>query len=433
MRRGGLLGACLCAGCFNPGDGGGGATIDATAEAEGTSASTTSTTRAPTGGTSTTRPTTGEAETAECPGGCSSTTSDTETTTAEPPDGVFELAPAAVVQVAGPWALAAAHSLPDEHQDLYVSSFTTESVYTIDGSTRTPVGTPVLGISRSLAAGEFDGLAGEDVVVAVQSVVPLLMLMSATGTAQQPLIMADSELLMNCEDASSVVVADINSDLKLDAVVACAATSAVYVVAGGVDDTLEPPIVQMLELSPVGLALAQVGGSPAVDLIAIGSDSLKVYPGSGILNPAFAVTAMPSFPGLLAPRGVTVGAYDGDGFPDVLVTQYPPNQCSVAFGSARGPGTPVEYTCGVDIRDALLTDVTADGIVDLVTISGPDQGATLAVARGNGDGTFESVYAGSTGMNPVEVEAVDFSGDGHPDLAVAAFGEDAVYLYVVDP
>jgi hypothetical protein len=450
MRRVGIVaGWMACAGCFNPSGGGSEATSEVATTADGTAATTT-TTSTPTDGTSTmvattttttaltTSETAGESttdtgSTAECPGGCTSTTTDAETGTTTETDGEFEVVLAGIVPVSGPWGLAAANSTPDGFQDLYVTSLKMEVLFAIDGATLVATPTALPGTARALAVAEVNGFGSEDVAVAVVSPIPALVLMIGTGVAAQPLVMADSEALSNCADAASISLADLNGDTRLDAVVACTTSSVVYVAPGDLDTTFSAPVAHGVGLAPVEVTLAPLVGSPGVDLIAVGSESLNVFAGTGALNPAFSGVAMPSFMGVLGPRGLTVGEFNGDGLPDVLVTQFSPNECSVAIGVDLGLMTPAPVACGADTRHALLVDVTGDGLADLVTIHGPDAVGTLTVARGGGDGTFSEAYSGPTGAGPQRVAAVDFSGDGVMDLAVSAYAGDAVYMYRVDP
>lgn len=187
-------------------------------------------------------------------------------------------------------------------------------------------------------------------------------------------------------------------------------------------------------LDPVALALAEMVDPAGPDLVVAGTDALHVYAGTGAVMPAFAAMPAPLVNGVTAPRELTVGEVAGPADLDVIVTQLSPFMCTQVLGDGGGLAMPTALGCGVETRQAILVDVSADGFDDLVTIHGPSQSGTLAVALGVGDGTFQfNAYVGATGGDPLQVAAVDFSGDGVPDLAVSAFGGDAVYMYRVDP
>ena len=138
---------------------------------------------------------------------------------------------------------------------------------------------------------------------------------------------------------------------------------------------------------------------------------------------------------------ITVGDFNGDGFPDLATPNVSDNSVRVLLG--RGDGTfQVGPTLAVDCTPAGSTvgDFNGDGFLDLAVACGGAgdgalklaQGATItyvqptphevSVLLGNGDGTFrqqvqyfiqENFFATAIGVG-------DFNGDGAPDLVVAA-------------
>ena len=90
-----------------------------------------------------------------------------------------------------------------------------------------------------------------------------------------------------------------------------------------------------------------------------------------------------------------------------------PNRCAPSFAST------VVYPSGTSPTGMLLTDVNADGKLDLALAEYNALGA--GVRLGNGDGTFgaEASYAGGNYANAID--AADIDGDGKVDLAIANY------------
>lgn len=134
---------------------------------------------------------------------------------------------------------------------------------------------------------------------------------------------------------------------------------------------------------------------------------------------------------------LTVGDADGDGDLDEVVGN--DGGCGASeLGAAalvsynNGDGT---FTDGplVDltyrVTSVVVTDVNGDAIADLVG-GGAGQGglADIAVALGEGDGTFGRPSPTSTGTQHREMVAIDFEGDGVIDIASNTYDEGTVLL-----
>jgi hypothetical protein len=85
--------------------------------------------------------------------------------------------------------------------------------------------------------------------------------------------------------------------------------------------------------------------------------------------------------------------------------------------------TAVNYTTGVDPTSVTVGDFNGDGIPDLVVAN--FFSATVSVFLGNGDGTFQTAINAPAGTNPFAIAVGDFNFDGTLDLAVANFTGDS--------
>jgi hypothetical protein len=154
--------------------------------------------------------------------------------------------------------------------------------------------------------------------------------------------------------------------------------------------------------------------------------------GDGTLQSAVAYST-----GGLDPEFVVVGDFNGDSKPDLAVI----NDCATSFASAcphglasannssfgillgHGDGTfgsVVNYSLSGEwpVSSAAAADVNADGKLDLIIGQRMAGGDDVAVALGNGDGTFQSpvYYAGTDFGNTSPVAIGDVNGDSKPDV-----------------
>ena len=91
----------------------------------------------------------------------------------------------------------------------------------------------------------------------------------------------------------------------------------------------------------------------------------------------------------------------------------------VPFATGAGPG------------DVILTDMTADGHLDIVAANAGD--STIAILRGNGKGGFDAAETFMVGSSPAAVAIGDFNGDDVPDLVTADGAASTVSVLLSDP
>lgn len=195
--------------------------------------------------------------------------------------------------------------------------------------------------------------------------------------------------------ADAMAVADLNGDGNLDVVIAneCSATcpnGAVTVSLGNGDGTFQPAVL---------------------------------YDSGGQYN-----------------DGVAVADVNGDGRPDIIVTNLcviGETNCGTGLAAdgvvgvllGRGDGTfepVVKYDSGGETTESLaVADVNRDGKPDIIVtnwdrrFNGDNR---VGVLLGNGDGTFQSALpysSGGCGYETFSVAVGDLDGDGNPDLVLA--------------
>jgi hypothetical protein len=112
---------------------------------------------------------------------------------------------------------------------------------------------------------------------------------------------------------------------------------------------------------------------------------------------------------------LVAGDFNGDGFPDLAVTNANGDDVSVLLNKGNGTFLPaVNYAVGGSPSRIVAGDFNEDGKLDLAVCN---LGSTFTLLLGNGDGTFRP-DSPSTRSCFQTLIATDFNGDGHLDLLV---------------
>ena len=253
------------------------------------------------------------------------------------------------------------------------------------------------------------------------------------------------------DGATSVAVADLNGDGKLDLVVTneCAnskscVSGSVSVLLGNGDGTFRTAVSYSSGGStPTSVVVADVNGDGKPDLLvantcdpnnncSTGAVAVLLGKGDGTFHAAVSYGSG----GSLA-DSVAVADVNGDGKPDLVVMNQalcgpPPcghGQVGVLLGNGDGTFQAVRiYDSGAYWGYAVaVADV--DGKPDLVVVNGSTTVcetcgvSTFGILLGNGDGTFKPVATYDLfpdDGSPMSVAVADVNGDGKPDVMVAS-------------
>jgi hypothetical protein len=232
--------------------------------------------------------------------------------------------------------------------------------------------------------------------------------------------------------ASSIAIADVNGDGKLDVLVANTCGSIgnclngeIGVLVGNGDGSFQAAVTYGSGAHGAdSVSAGDVNGDGKLDLVVANNagyanSSVGVMLGNG--DGSFQ-TAVTYDSGGVAAYSVVVADLNGDGKPDLLVTNYcadpecnNPGQVGRLLGNGDGTfQAAVLYgSYGVSVA---VGNLNIDANPDFAVAGN----SSVAVQLGNGDGTFQTtVNYGSGGYDAYSVVVADVNGDGKPDLIVA--------------
>ena len=186
-------------------------------------------------------------------------------------------------------------------------------------------------------------------------------------------------------------------------------------------DAVQFPVAVRVKVENGGIGYdsraADLNGDGKLDLAILSNVALNISFGDG--NGHFS-TPLPYDEDADFLEVLELGDFNGDGFPDAAVGDYPfGTDILLNDGNGAFP-TSVLILTGVEALGLKAADFNGDGKVDLAVSD--FQSDSVSILLGDGTGGFAPPLIFATGAQPARLAAGDFDGDGVVDLAVAEYG-----------
>ncbi|TAG97791.1 MAG: VCBS repeat-containing protein [Sphingobacteriales bacterium] len=298
-------------------------------------------------------------------------------------------------------------------------------------------------LPASLALGDLDGDGKPDLAVANLDVAKISVFRntSASGSIAAGSFAANVDFTTGTQPLS-VAIGDLDGDGKPDLAVAIGSDR-----VSVFRNTSTPGSVSFANkvdfTTPRSVAIGDLDGDGKPDLCTAnaGSNSVSVLrntSSSGSITTSSFAAKVDFATGSL-PRSVAIGDLDGDGKPDLCTANAGSNSVSVlhntsTLGSiaASSFAAEVDFTTGTQPESVAIGDLDGDGKPDLAVTNVGTGVNTVSVLRNTS--TSGSIAAGSfaakvdftTGTTPRSVAIGDLDGDGKPDLAVSNQNSNSV-------
>lgn len=233
----------------------------------------------------------------------------------------------------------------------------------------------------------------------------------------------------------SVAVADFNADGRPDLVVANFSDNSLSLLLNTTAPNAAAVSFASQQKLPAGTGPKSVAavdlngdGRPDLAIADISSNNLAL-----LLNTTAKGADMPDFaaPVLLPmgrhPGAVTVADLNGDGRPDLVLTNESEGTISVLLNTtAAGAAAPRfaarrDFVAGEEVCWTAVADFDGDGRPDIVAANSGGETVSLLLnttAAGSAEASFAPQQALTTGAHPHAVAAADFNRDGRIDLVV---------------
>nr|WP_284731537.1 FG-GAP-like repeat-containing protein [Planktothrix agardhii] len=254
----------------------------------------------------------------------------------------------------------------------------------------------------------------------------------------------------------SVSIGDLNGDGKPDLAVGNVGKTVLIFLnttaTGATTPTFAPKVDFTTDYNPISVSIGDFNGDGKPDLATVNSSSARqtvsillnttatnptasILLNTGATTPTFAPKV--DFTTSSSSQSVSIGDFNGDGKPDLAVTNVNDDTASIflnttpTFATLATFAPKVDFTTGTSPKSVSIGDFNGDGKPDLALANFVSRNASILLnttATGATTPTFAPKVDFTTSSGSQSVSIGDFNGDGKPDLAVTNVGNDAASI-----